>query len=193
MDELGELYAKLFKSLCESSEYIVKKTDVAEDIVQECFITFENNKHTIKNKKKYENWLKKTVKNKSIDYFRKHRKRDVISLEGLPDNYRGSGIITLTDRGTNTIDIEDEDSNILTRLIEADEKNEKIVECKNLQAIVDQLTPKYRQIFMMFEFEGLKHKVIADELGITEGTSKSNLNKARKRLKELLIENEVIS
>jgi RNA polymerase sigma-70 factor (ECF subfamily) len=49
---------------------------------------------------------------------------------------------------------------------------------------VQELTPVYRTIFNMFVVDGYSHKEIAEQLGISEGTSKSNLAKAKKKLKK---------
>ena len=51
---------------------------------------------------------------------------------------------------------------------------------------VQTLTPAYRLVFNMYVIEGFSHKEIADTLGITESTSRSNLVKARSKLKVLI-------
>jgi RNA polymerase sigma-70 factor (ECF subfamily) len=50
---------------------------------------------------------------------------------------------------------------------------------KELLNMVQQLPPGYRLVFNMYVFEGMKHREIAEQLGISEGTSKSNLYDAR--------------
>ena len=50
---------------------------------------------------------------------------------------------------------------------------------KELLNMVQQLPPGYRLVFNMYVFEGMKHREIAQQLGISEGTSKSNLYDAR--------------
>ena len=50
---------------------------------------------------------------------------------------------------------------------------------KELLNMVQQLPPAYRIIFNLYVFEGMKHREIAELLGISEGTSKSNLSDAR--------------
>ena len=56
------------------------------------------------------------------------------------------------------------------------------------------LTPGYRTVFNLFVIEGFSHEEIARELGISAGTSKSNLAKARKQLQKILFQhNEIIS
>lgn len=55
-----------------------------------------------------------------------------------------------------------------------------------IKAIQD-LTPAYRTILNMFIIEGFSHDEIAEKLGISSGTSKSNLSKARKQLQKILL------
>ena len=52
--------------------------------------------------------------------------------------------------------------------------------------LVQELPPTYRLVFNLYAFEGLKHREIAQELGISEGTSKSNLFDARRILQRKL-------
>ncbi len=52
---------------------------------------------------------------------------------------------------------------------------------------IRQLSPAYRTVFNMFVIEGLTHEEIAKELGISIGSSKSNLSKARENLRKILI------
>ena len=54
--------------------------------------------------------------------------------------------------------------------------------------MVNQLTPAYRAVFNLYVVEGYNHNEIGKLLGINEGTSKSNLAKARARLQEKIIE-----
>mgnify|MGYP000486471470 CR=1 FL=1 len=58
------------------------------------------------------------------------------------------------------------------------------IEVAEIQQLIDSLPGGYRIIFVMYAIEGYKHHEIADLLNITEGTSKSQLFKARKMLQE---------
>ena len=51
-----------------------------------------------------------------------------------------------------------------------------------LEHLVANLSPRMREVFLLFEVEGLSHREIADVLGIAEGTSKSTLADAKRRL-----------
>ena len=57
---------------------------------------------------------------------------------------------------------------------------------EDLLVIVRKLPPAYRLVFNLYVIEGLSHQDISDRLGISVGTSKSNLAKARKKIKTML-------
>lgn len=54
--------------------------------------------------------------------------------------------------------------------------------------LVNKLTPAYRSVFNLYVVEGYSHKEIGEMLGINEGTSKSNLAKARAKMQDMIIE-----
>lgn len=60
------------------------------------------------------------------------------------------------------------------------------IDLKNLLAMVQQLPDRYRMVFSMYVLDGYSHKEIARSMNITEGTSKSNLARARLHLKEMI-------
>lgn len=64
---------------------------------------------------------------------------------------------------------------------------------KELIKIVQQLPPMYRAVFNLYVFEGMKHREIAHLLGISEGTSKSNLSDARNLLQRAVSKNRQIA
>lgn len=64
----------------------------------------------------------------------------------------------------------------------SDMSAEKILE------LVNRLSPAYRTVFNMYVMEGYTHVEIGRKLGISEGTSKSNLAKARARLQEMILQ-----
>jgi RNA polymerase sigma-70 factor (ECF subfamily) len=56
--------------------------------------------------------------------------------------------------------------------------------CEELVALIQTLSPKYRMVFNLYAIEGFNHQEISEELGISVGTSKSNLSRARAILQE---------
>lgn len=63
------------------------------------------------------------------------------------------------------------------------------INAKALLKLIQSLTPAYRMVFNLYVFEGMKHREIAIILGISEGTSKSNLSDARAVLQKALVAN----
>ena len=58
------------------------------------------------------------------------------------------------------------------------------ITCDELVGLIQTLTPRYRMVFNLFAIEGFSHQEISEELGISIGTSKSNLSRARAILQE---------
>jgi len=56
--------------------------------------------------------------------------------------------------------------------------------CEELTALIRELSPRYRMVFNLYAIEGYSHQEISEELGISVGTSKSNLSRARLILQE---------
>ncbi len=57
----------------------------------------------------------------------------------------------------------------------------------DVQAAMAKLSPMYRMVFNLHVFDNLAHKEISSQLGISVGTSKSNLAKARRNLRSILV------
>jgi len=69
------------------------------------------------------------------------------------------------------------------------------IAAEDLMKLIQQLPPRYRMVFNLYVIEGFSHQEIAKEMSITQGTSKSNLARAREILKKKVHENfnELIS
>src|ERR1035437_5940352 len=126
----------------------------AEDVLQEGFITVFEKLHQFRGEGSLEGWVRRIMVNKSIEHYRKAS--------------RMFTIVNVEDKTNQFISSEDIVSNISS---------------KELLELVQELPPAYRMVFNLFAFEGMKHKEIAEHLGISEGTSKSNLSDARTILK----------
>ncbi len=64
------------------------------------------------------------------------------------------------------------------------------LEVEDLQKLIDRLPTGYKTVFNLYAIEGFSHKEIAEKLGISENTSKSQLSRARVHLQKLLLEVE---
>lgn len=66
------------------------------------------------------------------------------------------------------------------------------LDTEHIQSLIDSLPQGYKMVFVLYTIEGYKHQEIAEMLGITESTSKSQLFKARKMLQEQLQKQNII-
>ena len=131
----------------------------AEDCLQEGFIKVFNNIKKYRFEGSFEGWMRRIMVNTTIESFRK--KKPESSFEDMT-------LIKIED------DIVDEEANEITE--------EEILE------IIKELPPKYRMVFNLYVLEGLSHKEISEILDISEGTSKSNLSRARNWVKNRITE-----
>jgi len=103
-------------------------------------------------------WFKRIIINTCIDHLRKNASyRNVKFFQTAPD--------WIPDNGSNGFDN---------------------LSYNDILNAIRELSPVYRSVFNMFVIEGLSHEEIAQQLGISVGTSKSNLSKARENLKKIL-------
>ncbi|MCG8573762.1 MAG: RNA polymerase sigma factor [Flavobacteriales bacterium] len=137
-----------------------KDQDEAQDMVQIGFIKIFKKLDVYNFEGSLEGWIRRIMVNTAIDQIRKN-KRDPFSIE---DEQRVQNI--------------EED----VPFSQEDDQDIKIKAETAIKAI-SQLSPAYRTVFNMYVMEGFTHKEIADYLGISEGTSKSNLAKAKQKLR----------
>ena len=113
----------------------------------------------------FKGWLRKIIIYTAIDHFRKNRKHSL--TVGLDDN-----VTQLSSKFETAIDQ---------------------ISYEEILSSIQKLTPGYRTIFNLFVIEGFSHEEIANQLGISVGTSKSNLSKARKQLQKILLKGKNFS
>ena len=124
----------------------------AEDMLQEGFIKLFNKIEKYNHSGSFAAWSSRVITNNCIDLLRKK-----------PNLY------AITDAQNNTI--ESYDLNALDQLVAED-----------LMHLIQSLPTGYRTIFNMYLIDGYAHNEIAEKLNINIGTSKSQLNRARKLL-----------
>lgn len=143
----------------------ISDQDTAQEVLQEGFIKVFDKLEVFDFKGSFEGWVRRIVVNTAIDSIRKAKRAPI-----LKDNDN---------------DFKMDASNEI-------EENEKIemIELRAEKAVeaIQKLSPGYRTVFNLFVIEDYSHKEIAEMLGISEGTSKSNLSKAKKNLKQILTE-----
>jgi RNA polymerase sigma factor (sigma-70 family) len=158
------LYTQFFSyALSISLGYTMNQED-AKDICQDSFVKAFTKIGDCESAGSFKGWLRRIVVNTAIDHFRKQRAQPVFD-----DLETASYIADPAEL-----------SGIAT--ISMDEKN----------AMVNLLPPAYRLAFNLYAIEGFTTLEIAQSLQIAEGTVRSNLAKARFRLKKMIEESEKI-
>ena len=136
--------------------YAASREEAVEVLNSSFFKVFKNIHRFDGKKGNVEAWIRTIVTNTAIDRYRKESKRP------------------------NTIDLDyaykESHGSIAVEDLTAQE----------ILKLVQDLPPAYRTVFNLFAIEGYSHKEIGERLGISEGTSKSNLAKARKKLQKAL-------
>lgn len=131
-------------------------TEEAEDILQEGFIKVFKKLDSFRREGSFEGWVRRIFVNTAIEHFRRKRY-----------------LMPVTEKEENTI--EGKYTSVLDDLA-----------AKDIMALVQELSPGYRTVFNMYVVEGYTHKEIADMLGISEGTSKSQLSRAKVILQDMV-------
>lgn len=128
----------------------------AEDILQEGFIKVFKKLGSFRGEGSFEGWVRRVFVNTAIEHFR-----------------RKKYLQPVTEKEENTI--EGKFLSALDGLAE-----------KDILALIKELSPGYRTVFNLYVVEGYSHKEIGDMLGISEGTSKSQLSRAKVILQEMV-------
>jgi RNA polymerase sigma-70 factor (ECF subfamily) len=140
----------------------------AEDLTQEAFLLLFRKIHTFRGESAFSTWLHRLVVNLVLMRLRR-KSLPAVSIEGPADHDKDSGGLSI-DLGAPDLLME----GTLDRI--------------NLARCVKQLPVGYRTAFVLHDVQGYKHSEIGGILGCSVGGSKSQLHKARTRLRELLHE-----
>ncbi len=152
-----QVYSLYTKAMYNVAYRLMGREEEAEDVLQDAFIAAFKNIHSYRGDSPFGAWLKRIVVNKAINMLRSRRK-------------------------------EIEPINEQTELIPEEEvfiyKEDLSVE--KVRTALLQLPDGYRNVLSLYLLEGYDHEEIAEILSISESTSKSQLNRAKAKLKELL-------
>ncbi|MCS6795909.1 MAG: RNA polymerase sigma factor [Raineya sp.] len=156
-----EIYKLYAKSMYAVAMRILNHQGEAEDILQEAFLEAFQKIHTFRQEASWGSWLKKIVINKALNLLKKRK-------------------ITFQSYNYENFDLQDENPT---------EKEQIEWETENLEKIhhaIQLLPDGFRAVFTLYYLENLSHKEIAQMLEISESTSKSQLNRAKNKLKQIL-------
>jgi RNA polymerase sigma-70 factor (ECF subfamily) len=154
-----ELYNRFSGKMYAVCLRYANNSEDAQDLLQEGFIKVFRNLHRFRAEGSFEGWIRRVFVNSSIEHYRKK------SLQ----------LSKVSDKEESTI--EDSDISALDNLAEKDIIN-----------LIQDLSPGYKTVFNLYVIEGYSHKEIGELLGISEGTSKSQLARARSILQKKVSE-----
>jgi RNA polymerase sigma-70 factor (ECF subfamily) len=147
---------------------LVRDATEAEDLTQEAFLLLFRKIHTFRGESAFSTWLYRLAVNLVLMHLRKKSLKSV-SIEA-------------------TRDPDDETSASSIDIGAPDLLMEGTLDRINLERCIERLPEGYRTIFVLHDVQGHEHREIAEILGRSVGDSKSQLHKARTRLRELLHE-----
>lgn len=151
-----ELYSRFAPKMYAVCLRYAGNAEEAEDILQEGFIKIFKKLAGFRSEGSFEGWIRRIFVNTSIEHFR-----------------RKTYLQPISEQEENTM--EGKSLSVLDSLAE-----------KDLIHLIQQLSPGYRTVFNMYVVEGYTHKEIGEILGISEGTSKSQLSRAKVILQEMV-------
>jgi RNA polymerase sigma-70 factor (ECF subfamily) len=132
----------------------------AEDLLQESFTEAFIKLDSFRYESSFGAWLKRIVVNKCINHLKK-RRAQLVFTDNVPEN---------------TYEQEDIDPSLM--------------EVKRIRNAMEKLPDGYRVIFSLYLIEGYDHGEIAQIMGISESTSKSQFSRAKHKIKEILKEDK---
>lgn len=154
-----QLYLQYADAMYNVCVRILQHQTEAEDALQEAFIKIFNNIQQYRNESSIGSWMKQIVTNTCLNILRKKK----LVLDELVD------------------DISENEN-------ESERENEHDYSIEDIKKAIEELPQGYRVVFNLFMFEEYTHKQIAEMLEISESTAKSQLFKAKRKLKEILLQ-----
>lgn len=167
--EFDVLYDKYQRRVYRQCFRMLGNAEDAEDLAQEVFLQLFRKAHTFRGESSFSTWLHRLTVNTVLMRLRRHRRwREVVtSMDVAPGAHQ---------------EVSDVPTKVRALSAPATDTLDRI----SLDVAIAQLSSGYKEIFLLHDLEGYRHDEIAKLLGITEGTSKSQLHKARLRLRELI-------
>jgi RNA polymerase sigma-70 factor (ECF subfamily) len=153
-----ELYKLYSKAMYNVAVRITNDEMEAEDVLQDSFVSVFRNLSSYKGTASFGSWLKRIVVNNAINLVKK-RKIDFESVDDYGE---------FDDR------------------FESDQVVENRYDLANVKSGIEQLPEGYKMVLTLYLLEGYDHKEIGEILNITESTSKSQFNRSKKKLREIL-------
>lgn len=165
-EDIYRLQAPRMLGLCRR---YVRDIQTAEDLMHDAFFTAIREQQYFTGRGTIEAWLRKITLNTALSYLRQKKKLVELAQADLPEYPEEEA--------------QEEDATNAPEQVMRDAGFEKA----DLIAVLDLLPEHHRVAFNLYVFEAYTHKQIGAELGISPGTSKSHLARARKKIQKLLL------
>jgi len=172
IEAFGILYEKNRTRIFALCVRMLKNRTLAEDLMQEAFLTAFAKLGSFRGDSAFSTWLYQIAVNNVLMYLRKGRRDTSIlfadlSQEGTPDDRREQRELTTKD-----------------------DRLHAMADRVTLERAIEDLSPGYRLVLILHDIEGYEHNEIAEMLGCSLGNTKSQLHKARMRLRTMLLRRE---
>lgn len=165
------LYSNHRKRVYSTCSHMLHDRTIAEDLTQEAFMHAFRKISSFRSESMFSTWLHRIVVNTVLMYLRRQKTARLNSS---------------SECSLNAVLPEDDERTYETRIGRQDGELVSCVDRIALLRAIAQLAPGYRMIFILHDIEGYEHGEIAARLDCSIGTSKSQLHKARMRLRQLL-------
>lgn len=132
------------------------KAEDSQDILQDGFVKVFKNLHMYRGDGSFEGWIRRIFVNTAIEHYRRQ-----VNMYPVTEGHEN----LLETKETSAFDT---------------------LSMKDLVKIIQELSPGYRTVFNLYVIEGYSHKEIGELIGISEGTSKSQLARAKGILQNII-------
>tara|TARA_R110001583_G_scaffold99175_2_gene244446 strand:- start:2473 stop:3051 length:579 start_codon:yes stop_codon:yes gene_type:complete len=154
-----EIYKLYYKAMYNSCFRILNNTQEAEDVMQEAFLSAFDKINSYKGEVSFGAWLKRIVVNRALDFLKKNK------IDSLPLDEK---INKLSAEEETHVDIETEN------------------DVAEIKKAIEQLPSGYRIVLSLYLIEAYDHEEIGEILNISASTSRSQYNRAKKKLIQIL-------
>jgi RNA polymerase sigma-70 factor (ECF subfamily) len=137
----------------------VRETEAAEDLLQDIFLRLHTHADTLRDEEKLESWIYQIARHRVIDYYR--QQKPMVSLDAACQD---------------------------TLLAEMPEDDVQAELAPSVAAMVNALPAPYREALYLTGYQGLSQRELATRLGISLSGAKSRVQRAREKLKQLLLD-----
>ncbi|MCI2229685.1 sigma-70 family RNA polymerase sigma factor [Polaribacter sp. MSW13] len=157
-----QLYKAYYKAMFNTAFRILKDEFEAEDIMQEAFLTAFTKLHTFKGEVTFGAWLKRIVINKSLTQLKKNNRYEEVKMEVVTNDELKEEVI-----------------------------NYKGLNPKDVLTTLNSLKENYRLVLTLNLIEGFDYEEIAQILNYTNENVRTTVSRAKKKLKQVLLANNI--